>query len=143
MGDPNISIGNPTFQDIPAGDAWTVLATGLIVPADGRTKVSGQFATSLPTTLTSRPTMCEIQLVRETPTGDNPTMQDDRAFTLTIDLTTGKVLRVNKRQNWLWSGEMRTYSDEPLRVEARHPGPVKIVLEWIVKLVLIRPEVGA
>jgi len=50
------------------------------------------------------------------------------------------VPRVRVRQNWTYHDELRTYADEPLRIEARHPGPVTISLEWVVKLVLLRPE---
>jgi len=138
MSEPVISVGDPTTTKIPAGDSWTPLATGLLRPADGRTMVTGQLAVSLPTTVIQRPTLCEIQLVRLTPgMPENPTGQDDHQFTWTL---VNGVPRVRVRQNWTYHDELRTYADEPLRIEARHPGPVTISLEWVVKLVLLRPE---
>lgn len=153
MGSPVISIG-PATTKIPKGTTFTPLVT--IQPADGRTSFEGQLAVSLPSTIASRPTLCEVQLVRLWPadngtpegsgwtlvgdTWENPTAQDDRAFAFDLDPVTGKV-KIRGRQNWLYTpAAMRTYSDEPLRVEARHPGPVQITLEWILKTVLVRPE---
>lgn len=155
MGDPVISVG-PSSTKIPKSTSFTPLVT--INPDDGRTSFEGQMATSLPSTIAQRPTLCEVQMVRLWPASkgnppggtdgwtlvgsvwENPTAQDDRQFTFVIDPTTGK-LKINGRQNWLYTpNAMRTFSDEPLRVEARHPGPVTITLEWVVKAVLIRPE---
>ncbi len=138
MGDPVISEGTPAITKIPPGDGWTPLVT--IEPDDGRSAFEGQFAVTLPSAISSRPTLCEVQIVRVRPgVPENPTAQDDRAFTFELD--DGGKIRIRRRQNWLYTVEaMRTYSDEPLRFEARHPGPVAISLEWIVKALLLRPE---
>lgn len=139
MSDPVISLGDMSTVAIPKGETWRPL--GVLVPSDGRTGFSGQFAISMPSTLTQRATVVEVQLVRLTPGApENPTGQDDRAMTLDVDLATGKVLRVRKRQNWTYHHEGRTYSDEPIRLEARHNGPATLQLGWVWKAVLLRAE---
>lgn len=138
-GEPVISVGKPTITSIPKGEGWTGLVE--IHPDDGRTSIEAQLATSLSATIANRPTLCEVQIVRvRSGFPDDPTAQDDRSFT--FDLVDGKV-RIRRRQNWLYVVQgMRTYSDEALRIFARHPGPVAISLSWVVKAVLVRPEAG-
>lgn len=138
--EPVISVGEPTVTQILPGTGWTKIPTGLLVPCDGRTHIEGQMAVSLPWPVSSRPFFCEVQTVRDRPGfPENPTMQDDHQFTFKV---VNGVIRINQRQNWIYGGEMRTYADEPLRFEARHPGSVAINLEWVFKLVLIRAEGG-
>lgn len=141
MSDPSLSLGDMSPTPVPKGAAFTALA--VLPVADGRTAVDGQFAVSMPSALASRAVVVEVQLVRLLPGGGlDPTGQDDRQMTLDIDLATGRVLRVRKRQNWTYHHELRTHASTPLRLEARHTGTATIQLEWVAKAVLLRPEVS-
>lgn len=141
MSDPSISLGDMSPKAIGAGDGWTPLA--ILPVCDGRTAIDGQLAVTMPETLKNRAAVVELQLVRLLPGGgEDPTGQDDRQMCLDLDLsvTPPRILRVRKRQNWLYHHELRTYANAPLRLEARHSGPVTISLEWVAKAVLLRPE---
>lgn len=145
MSDPVISVGAPNLTEVPVGDIWTPLVT--VQPLDGRSAIHGQLATWLSHQKTNLPpadqraSKCEIQVVRLTPgQPENPTAQDDHSFTFDV-IPAPPFIRFEKRQNWLYAAEMRTWADEPLRFEARNlRGPSAFTLEWIIKVVLLRPE---